>query len=196
MELFAAISFGRSGSGAPLTGAFSAPRMRTPLGPSRTSWSLHRTVPPSDALVVTRRHARAASVPSDALSVGERLSARFRLSGRPVGRCMRGPSPVSAIVVSFQVPSLAIPAIRVVRKEEDRRSYSLPSAWVDHVPAHRSPTPFQRRGCELPLDLLGPRGAFTEPRRPPDVLVVARGHARPASVLTDALSVTRSLRMA
>jgi hypothetical protein len=69
MELFAAISFGRSGSGAPLTGAFSAPRMRTPLGPSRTSWSLHRTVPPSDALVVTRRHARAASVPSDALSV-------------------------------------------------------------------------------------------------------------------------------
>ena len=27
------------------------------------------------------------------------------------------------------------------------------------------PAPFQRRGCELPLDLLGPRGAFTEYRR-------------------------------
>jgi len=69
MELFAAISFGRSRSGAPLTDAFSAPRMRTPLGPSRTSWSLHRTVPTSDALIVTCRHARPASVPSDALSV-------------------------------------------------------------------------------------------------------------------------------
>jgi hypothetical protein len=39
----------------------------------------------------------------------------------------------------------------VVRKEEDRRSYSLPSASGDRVPAHRSPTPFQCRGCELPL---------------------------------------------
>ena len=40
------------------TGTFSVPRMRTPLGPSRTSWSLHRIPSPSDALVVTRRHAR------------------------------------------------------------------------------------------------------------------------------------------
>jgi len=79
---------------------------------------------------------------------------------------VRGPSPISAIAVSFQVPSLAIPAIRVVRKEEDRRSYSLPSASGDHVPAHHSPSPFQCRGCELLLVLLGPRGAFTEPRRP------------------------------
>jgi hypothetical protein len=67
-ELFAAVSFGRARLGAPLTDAFSAPRMRTPLGPSRTSWSLHRTVSTSDALTVTCRHARPASVPSDALS--------------------------------------------------------------------------------------------------------------------------------
>jgi len=40
------------------TGAFSAPRMRTPRGPSRTLWSLHRTVSTSDAPVVTRRHVR------------------------------------------------------------------------------------------------------------------------------------------
>jgi hypothetical protein len=79
---------------------------------------------------------------------------------------VRGPSPVFAIVVSFQVPSLAIPAIRVARKEEGRRSYSLPSASGDHVPAHRSPTPFQCRGCELLLVLLEPRGAFTDPCRP------------------------------
>jgi hypothetical protein len=58
------------------------------------------------------------------------------------------------------------------------------------------PTPFQRRGCGLLLDLLGPRGAFTEPRRPSDAPVVTRRHARPASVPTDALpAVTRSLRM-
>jgi hypothetical protein len=31
--------------------------------------------------------------------VGERLSARFRLYGRPVGRCVSGPSPGCAIVV-------------------------------------------------------------------------------------------------
>jgi len=35
-------SFGEAVCGAPLTAAFSASRMRTPLGPSRTSWSLHR----------------------------------------------------------------------------------------------------------------------------------------------------------
>jgi hypothetical protein len=49
------------------------------------------------------------------------------------------------------------------------------------------PTPFQRRGCGLSLDLVGPRGAFTEPRRPSDALIVTRRHARPASVPTDAL---------
>jgi hypothetical protein len=32
--------------------------MRTPLGPSRASWSLHRLPSTSDALVVTLRHAR------------------------------------------------------------------------------------------------------------------------------------------
>jgi hypothetical protein len=40
------------------TGTFSVPRMRTPLGPSRASWSLHRIPSISDALVVTCRHGR------------------------------------------------------------------------------------------------------------------------------------------
>jgi len=57
-EAVSFISFGRSILGAPLTGTFSVPRMRTPLGPSRTSWSLHRIPSSSDALVVARRHAR------------------------------------------------------------------------------------------------------------------------------------------
>jgi hypothetical protein len=59
MELFAATSFGRiTTRRTSETDAFSAPRMRTPRGPSRTLWSLHRTVSTSDALVVTRRHTR------------------------------------------------------------------------------------------------------------------------------------------
>jgi len=107
---------------------------------------------------------------------------------------VRGPSPVSAIVVSFEVPSLAIPAIRVVRKEEDRRSYSLPSASGDHVPAHHSPTPFQCRGCE-PLLVFWTSWSLHRTASTSDILVVTRGHARSASVPTDALSVTRSSRM-
>jgi hypothetical protein len=40
------------------------------------------------------------------------------------------------------------------------------------------PATFQRRGCELPLDLLGPRGAFPEQPPASDALVVTRRHAR------------------
>lgn len=59
MELFAATSFGRIATRrTSMSDAFSAPRMRTPLGPSRTSWSLHQTASISDTLIVTRRHAR------------------------------------------------------------------------------------------------------------------------------------------
>lgn len=59
MELFAATSFGRiMMRRTSMTDAFSAPRMRTPRGPSRTLWSLHRTVSTSDIPVVTRRHTR------------------------------------------------------------------------------------------------------------------------------------------
>jgi len=59
MELFAATSFGRIATRrTSMTGAFSAPRMRTPRGPSRTLWSLHRTVSTSDIPIVTRRHTR------------------------------------------------------------------------------------------------------------------------------------------
>jgi hypothetical protein len=58
-ELFAAASFRRSRSGAPLRPApFRAPRMRTLRGPSRSLKSLHRFVSTSDVPVVTRRHSR------------------------------------------------------------------------------------------------------------------------------------------
>jgi hypothetical protein len=59
MELFAATSFGRIATRRTSdTDAFSAPRMRTPRGPSRTLWSLHRIVSTSDVPIVTRRHTR------------------------------------------------------------------------------------------------------------------------------------------
>lgn len=79
---------------------------------------------------------------------------------------MRGPSPTPPSSYRFRCPHWRSRPFAWSGKEEDRRSYSLPSASGDPVPAHRSPTPFQCRGCELPSDLLGPRGAFTEPRRP------------------------------
>jgi hypothetical protein len=60
----------------------------------------------------------------------------------------------------------ATPAVRAVRGEEGRRSYSLPSASANRDPTHLVATPFQRRGCGHPSDLLGPRGAFTGPCRP------------------------------
>jgi hypothetical protein len=40
------------------------------------------------------------------------------------------------------------------------------------------PTPLQRRGCELPLVLLGPRRAFTVPCRCLTLSLSACGHAR------------------
>jgi hypothetical protein len=51
------------------TGAFFAPRMRTPRGLSGTLWSLHQTVSTSDVPVVTRRHTRVGiRCPPDVLS--------------------------------------------------------------------------------------------------------------------------------
>ena len=55
------------------------------------------------------------------------------------------------------------------------------------------PTPFQRRGCELPLVLLGPRRAFTEPRR--HLTLRRHSQARPSRFRPpDALPVTPLLR--
>jgi len=55
----------------------------------------------------------------------------------------------------------------VVREEEGRRSYSLSPASADRDAAHLwDRRLFERRGCGLPVVLLGPRRAFTEPCRP------------------------------
>jgi len=77
-----------------------------------------------------------------------------------------GHIPTCAIVVLDLGAFTATPAIRVVRGGEGRRSYSLSSASADRDPAHHCPTPFQRRGCGLPADVVGPGGAFTGSCRP------------------------------
>jgi hypothetical protein len=69
------------------------------------------------------------------------------------------------VVFVFRVP-YSIPAVRAVRKEERSVERLVPPASARRQAAHHSPTPFQRRGCGLPSDLLGPRGAFTDCRQP------------------------------
>ena len=125
------------------------------------------------------------------LSVGERLSARFRLGGRPVGRCVSGPSPSCAIVVICSGALSDDPGHS--RGQEGGGSTELFAAVS--FGRSRSGAPLDRRlfsveDANSPRALLGPRGAFTEPRRPSDALVVTRRHARPASVPTDALSAS------
>jgi hypothetical protein len=55
---------------------------------------------------------------------------------------MQGALSPACAIVAFEiwVPSSYIPAIRVVRKEEGRRSYSLSSASADRDAAHLSKT--------------------------------------------------------
>jgi hypothetical protein len=51
------------------------------------------------------------------------------------------------------------------------------------------PTPFQRRGCGLPVDLLGPCGAFTEPCRPLTFPLSPAGTPESKSFSPDVLSI-------
>jgi hypothetical protein len=79
---------------------------------------------------------------------------------------------------SFWVPSLAIPAVRAVRKEDDRRSYSLPPASTDHDSAHHWSDAFSASRMRT---LLGPSRASKSLHRTvsiSDTLMSARRHAR------------------
>jgi hypothetical protein len=91
--------------------------------------------------------------------------------------------------------SVTTPAIRVVRIEEDRRSYSLPSASGDHVPAHRLPAAFSAPRMRTPLGPSRTSWSLHRTASTSDAPVVTRRHARPVSVLADALSAPRSSRM-
>lgn len=69
MELFAAKGFSRiTTRRTSETGDFSSPRMRTPRGPSRTLWSLHRTGSTSDAPLSRAGTPESDPSPPDALT--------------------------------------------------------------------------------------------------------------------------------
>jgi len=75
--------------------------MQTPLGPYRTSWSLHRTASTSDVLTVACRHGRATSVLPDPLSrFTEDCPADRRTSRRHARKGMMDESPRTPSVVS------------------------------------------------------------------------------------------------
>jgi len=84
-----------------VTGAFSAPRMRTPRGPSRTLWSLHRTVSTSGVPIVTRRHTRVEILFARCAVLSQACNSHFRApyrGRRGVYLLVRGPG--SAALVS------------------------------------------------------------------------------------------------
>lgn len=100
------------------------------------------------------------------LSVGDRLSDPLRLIGRPFGLCVRRPSPRCATVVfDCGCPHCDPGHSRGQERGaiDEAVSFTSFDRSIRGVPLR--PAPFQRRGYELPLDLLGPRGAFTEYRR-------------------------------
>jgi hypothetical protein len=91
----------------------------------------------------------------------------------------------------------ATPAFREARGEEGRRSYSLPPASGESQRgAPLRPTPFQRRGCELPVDLLGPCGAFTESCRPLTFSLSPAGTPESESFPPDVLSYRQRVDLA
>jgi hypothetical protein len=92
VELFAATSFGRIMTRrTSMTGAFSAPRMRTPRGPSRTLWSLHRIESTSDVPLSPAGTPESESFPPDVLSYRQRVDLTASRGLRGVDLLVRGP---------------------------------------------------------------------------------------------------------
>jgi hypothetical protein len=143
------VSFGRSRLGAPLPTAFSASRMRTTLGPSRSSCCLHRIVSTSDILVVIRRHARPTSSSTDALTV-TRSSRMVPLSLTFEPKDCRFTVPVRARWAKARecLPSSREPASRNPRTECTRTFNRLRTSA--HCFAFSPPVPGVRPCFELP----------------------------------------------
>jgi hypothetical protein len=98
MELFAATSFGRIATRRTSeTDAFSAPRMRTPRGPSRSLWSLHRIVSTSDVPVVTYRHTRVEILFARCAAHRRHVDIAAYRDRSGVDRQVRGPGFASAV---------------------------------------------------------------------------------------------------
>jgi len=98
---------------------------------------------------------------------GSVLALHCGFSVRPVGHCVSGPSPGCAIVTFVNwVPSCNPGHSRGRRREGSTKLFAVVSFSRSCSGAPLRPAPFSRRGCGLPVDFLGPCGAFTESRRP------------------------------
>jgi hypothetical protein len=113
--------------------------MRTPLGPSRTSKSLHRTVPTSDVPTVARRHARV---------------------GFLAARCAHQSTVLADGVLDVDLPAEGLRFVPPVRAERARARERLPSY---REPSSRNPRPglhvflLRGRGARVPFRLLSTR---------------------------------------
>jgi len=142
-------SFGRARPGAPLSDAFSAPRMRTTLGVYEPSSCLHRIASTSDVLVVTLRHARAglfavrcaSRVRSSRIVTAVDLGA-VGPSLRAARKSNAGDGPKTPSVVSRT--SEPKPACRLMRQRLNE------SAYTAHRFAFSRPVLRVRRSFELP----------------------------------------------
>jgi hypothetical protein len=99
--------------------------------------------------------------------------------GRPVGRCVRGPSPTCAIA-AFAIRVLSLRSRPFAWSGRRRVDEAIRCRQLRANASRRTsrPTPFQRRGCRTPL---GPsRTSWSLDRTAPtsDALIVARRHAR------------------
>ena len=141
--------------------------MRTPRGPSRSLWSLHRTVSTSDVSVVTRRHTRvgirnrpmccpssrssrmvmrsSTCEPEDlcfALPVrARRASARRRL---PSYREPASRNPQAMHTEAFRNPCTRAP-FRLLPIRAPRQAVLRTSSWL-------APSRFTNRPCDLPVE--------------------------------------------
>jgi len=74
----------------------------------------------------------------------------------------------TAAIIVLRILSAALQPRRFASPEERRVDGAIRCRQLQPIAMRRTskPTPFQRRGCGLPVGLLGPCGAFTEPCRP------------------------------
>jgi len=90
---------------------------------------------------------------------------------RPVGHCVSGPSPFTpswdCAIVASVTGIVTLQSRPFAWSGRGTKCRAIRAACFDrsHSDAPLRPTPFQRRGCELLLNLLGSWGAFTGPCR-------------------------------
>jgi hypothetical protein len=157
MELFAATSFGRIATRrTSMTDAFSASRMRTPRGPSRTLWSLHRIVSTSDVSLSPTGTPESKSFSPDVLSIYRHVDIAAYRDRSGFDRLVRGPGFASA--VSRQDGPKPENAFRRVQESTSFhpkttcwRDFLIPLQPVRTVSPSTPPRPYVRQATDFLL---------------------------------------------